>query len=415
MKKLLFLFVLVASANAAVLTTVNIKNNSPAVAKMAVRFHIYNSEADPQYANADYQKTAQPGETVSFVINDTDFGEGWTILSMSSGFIAAPGTLVGNSYVINEGAVEQFNYANTSAEPPFAPSYTESIGGENEAHAPPLTPDINKTLWAVRDTSLTADVFREGVDKMVASNANVATAVASSGGGSGGSSTENTEFMNTKGREFFEQTPTTLEYEQMGEAAKSEVADAISSAKATPTYGTIPTGSSGLFVIELGTTGHTLNFDPAESPLITKYATFCKAAIAWLVTTLFGFYVWNWGKELYMVLALTTPAKGNTVAGSGGQITSLVVAIAITAVIVAFPVAFWAAADSGMTWGYDLTVNPIQSAANATDVGEMAVYLFNFFLPLGTLLSALTSYLIILKAGLILVAGAQTVIRYLVA
>ena len=401
------------AANSAVLTTVKLKNNSPAVAKLAVRFHIYNSEADPQNANADYQKTAQPGQTVTFVINDSDFGEGWTILSMSTGFIGAPGTLVGNSYVINEGAVEGFNYASTSAEPPFDPEYNESIGGEDDVHAPPLTPDINKTLWAVRDTTLTAELFREGVDKMVASNATVANAVGS--GGSAGPSMENTEFMNTKGREFFDQTPTTLEYKEMGNTAKAEVAGALDSAKATPTYGTNPEGANSLLAIELGSTGYTLNFDPAESPLIVKYATFCKAAIAWLVTTLFGFYVWNWGKDLYMVLAQTTPAKGNTVAGSGGQITSLVVAIGITAVIVTFPVAFWAAADSGMTWGYDLAINPIQSASAATDVGGMAVYLFNFFMPVGTLLSALTAYLVILKAGLILVAGAQTLIRYIVA
>jgi len=414
MKKLLLFLLVVAVSNASVITTVKLKNNGSTVGKFAVRFHIYNPEADPQYANADYVKTVKPGETATFSPTTEEFGEGWVIQSMSSGFISVAGSIVGNSYIANEGAVEEFTYGNISAEPPFEALYEGGMGGENEVHAPPLTSDYDKTLWAVGDTSLTADVYREGVDKIVAATGAVAAA-ASASGGSSGVTMENTEFMHTKGREFFDQTPTTLEYTEMGNAAKAEVASAISGAKATPAYGTAPEGGNSLFSIPLGTTGHTLNFDPAESPLISKYATFCKAAIAWLVTTLFGFYVWNWGKDLYMVLAQTTPAKGNTVAGSGGQITSLVVAIGITAVIVAFPVAFWAAADSGMTWGYDLTINPIQSASAATGVGEMAVYLFNFFLPVGTMLSALTAYLIILKAGLVLVAGAQTLIRYIVA
>jgi len=412
MKKIILFILLCSIGQAAVITTVRLKNDAPNIMVLAVRFATHNPAADPAYVYADFTKTAKPKETVVFEIHDSAFGEGWTIQSMSSGFMQAAGTLVGNSYVINEGASEEFIYANTSAEPPFDVEYNETIGGEDNVRGHSLTPDYTKTLWAVRDTTLTPGVFREGVDKIVAANNLIAEAAAKT---SGGATMENTEFMHTKGKEFFEQAPTTQEYEQMGTAAKATVVQAFNTAKASPGYGTVEQGSNSLFIIDLGSTGHQLNFDPADSPLLSKYATFCKAAIAWLITTLFGFYVWNWGKELYMVLALTTPAKGNTVAGSGGQITSLVVAIGVTAVIVAFPVAFWAAADSGMTWGYDLTQNPLTSASGATDVGEMAIYLFNFFMPVGTMLSALTSYLIILKAGLLLVAGAQTVIRYIVA
>jgi len=366
-----------------------------------------------------------PGSSGAYM-NGTDFEHNvYSSLTMSyASYVrtvpASGETKVGASWIADGGVAEPTAwepFLSGNVDKQDATAYQPEL---NVAGVPlpnhSVTPDESKTLWETDDTTLTANLFREGIDKVVAS----------SGGSGGGTSTDAMTYAQFNasdasahqalGLNYAQNQPTSQVLNAETNAAKTAITNALT-AKATPTYGDGASGGNSIMVITLGNTGKTLNLDPASYPTFAAYASFLKACIAWLAATLFGFYLWNWCKELYLVLAGTMPAKGNTVAGSGGQVTSLVVAIAITAIMISFPVAFWTMADSGYTWAPSLTQNPLQlvGASNLGAMGAMGLYLFNFFMPVGTLLACLTSYLIVLRGGLVLVAVLQTGIRYIVA
>jgi len=175
--------------------------------------------------------------------------------------------------------------------------------------------------------------------------------------------------------------------------------------------GGLGSGSASALQFPLGTFG-TINLDPASSPLISTFATWVKGVIAWMVWIAFNFWLWKFLFELLVATSLAPQAKGNTVAaGTGGQATSLVAAGFITAAIANVPVLFWAAADSGVSWASGITSNPFDSATGVLGTG---VYLAGQFLPIGTILSSLSTMLLMRKAGLGLFALTSTIIRFII-
>jgi len=331
---------------------------------------------------------------------------------------------VGNSFLGTPGVSEPGTWTQIASGvvdkmEPVGDNPMIEVEGMTNAHAP--TPDDQKSLWLVQGNFLSAEVFREGIDKVVFAT-NAATSVNPGGGTGGGDAMTKAEWDSTATEQIalsqgmaLNQNPTSQAAADAGALAKASTETALGT-RTIPAVGSVPaTSPNDIFTIELPGTGRTLNLNPASNTRINMLGEFTRAAFAWIVYMMFQVFVWNFLKEIYMTLAGTVPAKGNAiVGGTGAQATSLIVALGITAVIVSLPTLFWAMADSGMTWAAGITTNPFQ-AASGNSILSAGLYLANFFLPLGTMLLAFSSYLFLLRGGIILAAGLQSIIRHIVA
>jgi len=332
--------------------------------------------------------------------------------------------LQGNSYVVGAGMAWEYE---TTLYPDGTGSYEDyELGVVGIARLD--TPDESKTLWLLDDSTLTGDLFREGIDKVVHAG------TGAGGAGGSGSGMSAAEFAETKtemvsdlvndtytnpeniaaGTEFLMGQ---LETATKSETAKGEIESAMALRELPDLGSASASGSGGLLSITFPVASiGTINFDPADNPRVHAVANFMKAAFAWVVYAWFQLWVWNYLKEIYFVLSGSQPAKGNpVVGGTGAQATSLVVALAITGVLVSFPSLFWTLADSGMTWTVGINSNPFELAASSGSYTSTALYVAQQFLPLGTMLAAFTSTIALLRGGLILIAGLQSLIRFFVA
>jgi len=273
------------------------------------------------------------------------------------------------------------------------------------------TPDAAKTVWILDDSELTAGVFREGIDKLVYA------ADATSGSSAGGMTYE--QFITTNTEDIAAQQKYYLDHPNahpafdvnavMGEN-RTDV-EAAFSARELHELGTVSSGSSSGLTLTVPTIG-IWNLNPSTNERLAPIFSFIKTAIAWIFVYFFETWLWQWFSRLYMTLSVSAPAKGNpVVGGTGAQATSLTVAIGITAGLVSFPVAFWALADSGFTWVTTWT-NPFNSPPSG--LLSTAIYLVNCIFPLGTAIASASTFLIVQKGGLVLVAGIQTLIRFFV-
>lgn len=380
--------------------SINVTN--PNITAVTARVVLHKEGYDDDYAAADIA----PGDTRTFSgLYDVDY------LRLQY-LDTRPGSdLVGNSYVSNGETPGWLNFG--------AETY-DAFGG---AGTMPLltggrspTPDAAKTLWMVTDDTLTADLFREGIDKVVAG--------AATGGGSGGMTSDQFAGTNTEAvagyTKYVYDHPlsvpnmnTDSTVASMQGAANTALAEALN-ARGVMNMGTVPGGSSGVLAMEIPHLG-TLDFDPTHHAMLAAIFAWIKAAIAWFIVYKFEIWLWNYYMDGYKLLALAAPAKGNpVVGGTGAQGTSLIVAVAITGAIATFPVAFWALADSGYTWAAGIATNPMEATAGNTYL-ETGMYLANTLFPVGTALAAAAASMVIYKGGLLILGATHTVIRFFVA
>jgi len=285
---------------------------------------------------------------------------------------------------------------------------------------PTPTQDYEKTLWTVGDSTLTADLYREGVDKITAQ----ITRDAGSGSGSAGGmsltefATTNTEAVSALQKYSYDHPKTAPAFDTSAEvaAASAAISEAYS-ARTVTAPGTAASGDGGALQFGYSMFGHTYTFDfnPFHQSNWTVFGNWLRAAISWLAFALFQFFLWRYLNQCLNSIFLMQPSKGNpVVGGTGAQATSLIVAVALTGILISVPSIYWTLADTNTTWFTgDWTQNPIQLAAGGGALGA-AVELVNWALPVGTLISCLTSYLFILRGGMIMVAGINALIRYLV-
>jgi len=383
-----------------------------------------------------FEKWVEYGETMAGVEYATVPANGQLVKDMSFLVAGPESDMYYELYVKNPEAVLQGNSYVTGASllwewysvlyPNPTGVYVETITSVGPSRLD--TPDESKTLWLLDDSTLTGDLFREGIDKVVHAG------TGAGGAGGSGSGMSAAEFAETKtemvsdlvndtytnpeniasGSEFLMGQ---LEVDTKSATAKGEIETAMGE-RGLPDLGSASaSGSGGLLSITFPVASiGTINFDPADNPRVHAVANFMKAAFAWVVYAWFQLWVWNYLKEIYFVLSGSQPAKGNpVVGGTGAQATSLVVALAITGVLVSFPSLFWTLADSGMTWTVGITSNPFELAASSGSYTSTALYVAQQFLPLGTMLAAFTSTIALLRGGLILIAGLQSLIRFFVA
>jgi len=324
---------------------------------------------------------------------------------------------VGNSLVGADSGAWTFTgivYYSWSPAPEGSPPYTftEIVETDNGP-----TPVQNKTLWVVDDSTMTADLYREGVDKIVYGLQTVAAASGGGGGGGGGGgSTTHSESVASSHEAALALNPDSGDIAAASSAGQTAIGSAITDSKAVFNPGSVSAPTSVDLTLSFSVNGHpySINCDPMANGNVAALANWIKGSLAWIVVALFNWGMWTWFQKVYFEVARTAPAKGNpVVGGTGAQATSLVVAVAITGVLAALPTTFWAMVDSNMAFASLVTDNPFALGTNGNI--QKGIYLANCFIPLQTIMSAFASQFLIQKGGMLIVAVAQTVVRYVVA
>jgi len=315
------------------------------------------------------------------------------------------GTLVGNSYV-STGALPEPDGEWIQ----FGETFTLVVDAWTE-HVVPIwdrrsaTPDESKTLWRVTGDTLNAQVFREGIDKLVASTPT-----------SGGSGMTKTEFQATA-TDDIAQAQIDLAGENKNEAyfsalaaSKKTLAEA-SVAQAVPTLGTkgeinSPTSYLAPTLPYIGT----INLDPASDPEMYKYCTFVKLVTGWALLVAFAWWSWSEFKTIVSGVTTVTQAKGNpVVGGTGAQATALLAAGLIFAVFLGVPAAYWLLVTVDTS---SLSSNPFNSAPNT--VVQTGLYLLALVFPYALALTLLAAAFVIRKAGTVMVLGVNAAVKFIV-
>lgn len=168
----LLCFVFVVNMSATVLSTITIKNNGEVAQAMGYRIDLIGKTGTGVAgvpASGDYSNIIPAKQSRTFVINDSDINPDYDIVGISQIMVGGAAELVGNSYVLPEGSTEDVTTGNYF-EAPLQTTYNWQLGGEDDVNIKSGTPNNYKTLWVVRDGELTADLYREGVDKIVAAS-----------------------------------------------------------------------------------------------------------------------------------------------------------------------------------------------------------------------------------------------------
>jgi len=279
---------------------------------------------------------------------------------------------------------------------------------------PLVLPDGVKTVWATDDTTLTANLFREGVDKIIAQSAGGAAA-----GGSGGTgSTTNTEALAALGLAQEALKPTLGEMSDVADTYGQDFMDALDENVVRlqgETTATAATSNSSFWVLHMPIAGGG-NITIDVNPLSGEYmaAIYSWIRLVFTVILIGWFEWWAWGEfSRYIETLATVPqARGNTVAGTGGQITGLVAAGLVATVLVSIPAAYWAVYSGafsavGVTGGADITPD-----SNSPMI--QAFWFFGEVFPLGVLLAVWGQVFIVRKAGLGVFTLASITIRAIV-
>lgn len=300
--------------------------------------------------------------------------------------------------------------------PPTSANTIDIKAPTNLPSAPPTSggPVWNNTSNTTTTTGLDKDTYREGINKLLAKqDAQIAQAkVAEDREVARQSIWEKIGAAYDKASALIAQEEANLTGGVLGTKQgehKSAVESAISGARATPSFGkgglSDQTATGGDWEITWPGVA-TFNLDPmSQGSIGSTMVNMLKAAIAWMAVALFEWWLWTEFRGMFFLGATLPQARGNTVAGSGGQLTALAMAAIIVGVLVSAPGIFWALADSGIT--YNLNTSPI----DAINAPTGAKYLFTLFVPTGTIATILAQMLIVRKGSIVLVGGAAAVIR----
>lgn len=181
--------------------------------------------------------------------------------------------------------------------------------------------------------------------------------------------------------------------------------------------GTLPTAtatasSPDASIFHITIAGQSVSIDPADNSQIQTGCDIIKLIVTAYLLWEYSFWV---TKELRTFIAMLTPtnqAKGNTVAGTGGQLSAVLAAALISAVIIAGYTALGAILDNPIiSWRHstDLT-----SAFGSSSIGTGALYLLLKVFPVATLAAILTGGVFFRMTGLSVIMGIATAIRFIV-
>jgi len=173
------------------------------------------------------------------------------------------------------------------------------------------------------------------------------------------------------------------------------------------------TPSEGLNDWEIATSLFTVNINPSYDEKVAEFCALVKSIIGWLIAIYFEMWVWRYFSAMTQTAVLLPQSRGNTVAGSGGQATAWAAALIITGVMISLPTLYFAAVNdnTGFLQGM-LEVNPTTLSTGA--MYQRGIYLLGLLVPLATLTSAVSTWFIVKRAGVILVGTLAIAIRYVI-
>lgn len=187
--------------------------------------------------------------------------------------------------------------------------------------------------------------------------------------------------------------PTDYAQNVAGEAAADAVSALYPSAPTSMGYTLSPSGSSSMFAVTLPPAfgGATFDLDPFREDRLGPVVDAFRTATSILVLVVLALWISNRITEWTRGVATVQQAKGNTVAGTGGQATALLAAGFITAAIVTFTTALfgWSLGELDIPDLINsLTTNPL--ATVPADVLYMLNKVFPVYLMLAALVARVT-------------------------
>jgi len=263
-------------------------------------------------------------------------------------------------------------------------------------------------IWKTDDTTLTANLFREGIDKLAGS------AASSSSGGSGGDA--ETVASLQLAAEAAKPTTVTMSSEATaaGAAFNAAMGDVTASLRGTITA-SVPTSSGSIFAVTIPrgpSAAVEVDLNPLAHPSIAAIAAWIKLVLT--VLLLIGFEAWVWTQfDDYVKAFVQVPqAKGNTIAGTGGQATGLIAAGILAALITSLPAAFFAVYGGSFTAIGVLGSSELMPATQSFFVA--AFYVLSAFFPVTVALAVLAQWFVVRKAGTALFGVACIGVKFIV-
>jgi len=328
-------------------------------------------------------------EVVSNLVIDSDgtahFDSSTLVRTVNGGT-----TPVTDTSTTTPGTVTAPGATTSSGVAPSANTTTNNYNSSVIWSSPSGAPTVGGSTQAVTDS-----LFKEGTEKVV-------TAVNAVKNDTGVVRSF-AEAQNT----LRDASPTTSAMLAEGNTQKDAIVSAMT--RTALSFGSIPTQSSpAILVLHLPVLG-TINLDPATHTDIKEYLDFVKLLFGWYL--IFQFHCWCWAefKSLQLATFTFTQAKGNPVlGGTGAQATGFAAAIAITVILVAIPSAYWAYATSDNVSA--LSTNPFSSTTGITGAG---LYLLSLCCPYQLILLLTAEMLVVRKAGVTALAGANIVIKHI--
>ena len=191
-------------------------------------------------------------------------------------------------------------------------------------------------------------------------------------------------------------------------AGKAAVTDNISGGGVTTPDVATPGGSA--WDIPIGNT--TVNIYPTGNVLTGMHIVrvFMQAIlIYWWI-----YYMQGECRSVLRSVGLAPQARGNTVAGTGGQVTALLSATVITIALLGVPVAMAALTDNGIGWRQ--TVNLFGAFTDGTGgtIASMSWQLVCECFPVLTFVTILNNVIIFKAAGTAIMYGVMIAVRWIV-
>jgi len=195
---------------------------------------------------------------------------------------------------------------------------------------------------------------------------------------------------------------------------QDEAADGIASmnsalARDDASFGTVPTQTGpALLSLDLPVIG-LVNLDPATHPALDEFLDYVKLLFGWFIILQFHWWAWDEFKKLQLATFTFRQATGNPVlGGTGAQATGFAAAIAITVILVAIPASYWSYATSDDVSA--LATNPFSSTTSIIGAG---LYLLSLVCPYQLILVIIAEMLVVRKAGVTILAGANIAIKHI--
>lgn len=402
MKTLTLFLTLIVTLNAVVYNT---DFHNPYDFPVDVQRRLHNTGAPPPgTTSVTYFTVPAEGEYTDAVDLPDDPGEFTYSVTYSTRDIV--GTLVGNSYVLSgESGTWDAIVSRSTGDPATVIEHT--LEYDDFTRLP--TADASKTLWIVTDEELNADLFREGIDKIVAASG-------SATGGTGGSGMTKAEFQSTKTDQLAQLGESTVDASiavTNNAEAEANTAKAAAEASLTQAVPTIPIPAASTEKSILNFTipgiGVHVNLDPAEDDQLATFCYYVSMLMGWAMILAYTVWVWEYFLQVLGIALTAQQAKGNTVAGTGGQLTAFLAAGIMTIAFLALPAAYWTIAH----WDFSAleTPSPFDSSGKGTMIGA-ALYLLSLVFPYSLALTLIALSLVVRKLGATLVLGLHAYVRF---